>query len=98
MRCAHNGDSAGDREFDSNVSYFLILIKACLMLVCTHFTCFFCPFTSVGDVWEDEYAPFRPKSFEVHRTNSQHVPLPIMGFEYVNGLPQIRKGPLRPSV
>ena len=24
--------------------------------------------------------------------------LPMMGFEYVNGLPPIHKGPLRPSV
>ena len=26
------------------------------------------------------------------------MPLPMMGFEYVNGLPPIHKGPLRPSV
>ena len=55
----------------------------------------FVPFTSVGDEWEDEYAPFRPKSFEIHPTNSQSVPLPMMGFEYVNGLPPIHKGPFR---
>ena len=30
--CAHNGDFARDREFDSNVFYFLILIMACLTL------------------------------------------------------------------
>ena len=79
--CAHNGDSTRDREFDSNVSYFLILIKACSILVCTHFTWFFYPFTSIGDEWEDEYTLFGPKSFEVHLTNSQRVPLPMMGFE-----------------
>jgi len=43
-------------------------------------------------------APFEPKSFEVHPTNSQSALLPIMGFEYVKGLPPIYKGPLRPSV
>ena len=58
----------------------------------------FVPFTSVGDEWEDEYAPFRSKSFEIHLTNSQSVPLLMMGFEYVNGLPPIHKGLLRPSV
>ena len=36
-RCTHSGDSIGDREFNSNVSYFLILIKARSILVCTHF-------------------------------------------------------------
>ena len=55
----------------------------------------FIPFTPVGDAWEDEYAPFKPKSLEVHPTNSQSVPLPMMGFEYVNGLSSIHKGPLR---
>ena len=44
------------------------------------------------------YAPFKPKSFDVHPTNSQCVPLPIMGFEYINGLPPIHKGPLRSLV
>jgi len=43
-------------------------------------------------------APLGPKSFEVHPTNSQLVPLPMMGFEYVKGLPPIHKGQLRPSV
>ena len=52
----------------------------------------------VGDEWEDEYAPFRPKSFEVHPVNSQCVSLRMMGFEYVNGLPPIHKFSLRPSV
>ena len=58
----------------------------------------FVPLTSVGDEWEDEYFPFRPKSFKVHPTNSQSVSLPMMGFEYINGLPPIHKGPLRPSI
>ena len=58
----------------------------------------FVPFTLVGDKWENEYAPFKPKSFEVHPTNLQSMPLPMMGFKYVNGLPPIHKGPLRPSV
>ena len=43
-------------------------------------------------------APFGPKSFEVHPTNSQSMPLPIMGFEYVNGLPPIHNGLFRPKV
>ena len=38
-------------------------------------------------------APFRPKSSEVHPTNSQLVPLPVMGFENINGLPPIHYGP-----
>ena len=59
--------------------------------LCTHVTL-------VGDEWEDEYASFVPKFFEVHPTNSQSVPLPMMGFEYVNGLLPIHKGPLRPLV
>jgi len=95
VRCAHSGDSIRDSEFYSNVSYFLILMKACSILVCTHFTWFFCSFTSVSDEWEDEYAPFGPKYFEVHPINSQCVLLPIMGFKYVNSLPPIHKGPLK---
>ena len=97
-RCAHSGDSVGDRKFDSNVSYFLILINDCSILVCTHFAWFFCPFILVSDEWEDKYAPFEPKSFKIHPTNSQCVPLPMMGFEYINGLPPIHKGPLKPLV
>ena len=58
----------------------------------------FVHFTPVVNEWEDEYALFGPKSFEVHPTNSQSMSLPMMGFEYVNGLPPIHKGPLRPSV
>ena len=33
--CTYSGDSTRDRYFDSNVSYFLILIKACSIFVCT---------------------------------------------------------------
>jgi len=58
----------------------------------------FVPFTPVGDEWEDEYTPFRPKSFGVHPTNSQSMPLPMMGFEYVNCLPPIHNVPFRPKV
>ena len=58
----------------------------------------FVPFTSVSDEWEDEYAPFRPKSFEVHPMSTLSMPLPMMGFEYINGLSPIHKGPIRPLV
>ena len=97
-RYAHSDDFAGDREFDSNVSYFLILKKACSIFVCTHFIWFFCPFHPGYDEWEDVYAPFGPKSFGVYPTNSQSMPLPMMGFEYINGLPPIHYGPFRPKV
>ena len=96
--CTHSGDFTRDREFDSNVSYFLILIKACSIFVYTHFTWFFCPFTLVDDMWEDEYTPFGPKSSGVHPTNSQSMPLPMSGFEYVNGLLPIYYNPFRPKV
>ena len=43
-------------------------------------------------------APFEPKSFEIHPTNSQSVPSLIMGFEYINGLPPVHYGPFRPKV
>ena len=43
-RYAHCGDSTRDREFDSNVSYFFILIKVCSIFVYTNFTWFFCSF------------------------------------------------------
>ena len=69
IRCVHSGDSTSNRELDSNVSYFLILIRASLILVCTHFTWLFFPFTSVSDEWDDEYTSFRPKSFNVYSTN-----------------------------
>ena len=42
--------------------------------------------------------PFGPKSSEVHPTNSQFVPLPIMGFKYINSLPPFNYGPFRPKV
>ena len=42
-RCTHNGDSIEDREFNSNVSYFLILIKACSIPFYTYFTWLFYP-------------------------------------------------------
>ena len=58
----------------------------------------FVPFISVSDEWEDVYAPFRPKSSGVYPTNSQSMPLPMMGFEYINGLPPIHYGPFRPKV
>ena len=37
-------------------------------------------------------APFRPKFFDVHPTNSQSVPSPIIGFEYVKSLLPIYYG------
>ena len=74
------------------------MIKACSIFVCTHFTWFFCPFTLVDDMWEDEYTPFGPKSSGVHPTNSQSMPLPMSGFEYVNGLLPIYYNPFRPKV
>ena len=95
--CAHSGNSAGDKEFDSNVFHFLILIKACLILFTHTFTWFFCPLPWLvmsGKV----KAPFGPKSCEVHPTNSQSVSSPIMGIEYINGLPPIHYGPFRPKV
>ena len=35
-------------------------------ILCLDITWFFCPFHTVRDEWEDEYAPFGPKSFGVH--------------------------------
>ena len=95
MHCAHSSDFARDRKFDSSVSYFSILIKACSYLFAHTSLGFFCPFILVGDEWEDEYTLFGLKSFEVHPTNSQYVSLPMIGFEYANDLPLIHKGPLR---
>ena len=43
-------------------------------------------------------APFKPRLFKVHLTNSQSVPLPIMGFKYINGLPLIHYSPIRRMV
>ena len=43
-------------------------------------------------------APFKPRLFKVHLTNSQSIPLPIMGFKYINGLPPIHYSPIRRMV
>ena len=98
-RCVRNGNSTGDSEFNSYVSYVLTLIKAHSILFCTQIMWFFCPFYLgwwwVGRRWK---APFEPKSFEVHPTNSHCVPLPMIGFEYVDDLPSIHEGPLRPLI
>ena len=96
--CVHNGDYTRDCEFNYYLSYVLTLIEAYSILVYTHITWFYCPFyLSWGWVgrWK---APFEPKSFKIHPTNSQCVPLPMMGFEYIDSLPLIHKGPLRPSI
>ena len=42
--------------------------------------------------------PFGPKFSEVHPTNLQSVPLPIMGFVYINGLLPIHYDPFSPKV
>ena len=89
--CAHSGDFARDRVFDFTMFHFLILIKTCLILFAKIFTWLFCPLPWLvmsGKV----KAPFEPKSSEVHPTKSQSVPSPIMGFEYINGLPPIHYG------
>ena len=80
--CAHSGDSTRDREFDSNMSYFLILIKAYSIFVCTHFTWFILSLSPRLVMSEKVEAPLGPKSSKVHPTNLQSIPLPIMGFEY----------------
>ena len=81
-----------------HVSYVLTLIKAYSILVWTLTTWFVCPFY-LGWWWVGRRkAPFGPKSFVAHPTNSQCVPLPMMGFEYVNGLLPIHKGTLGPLV
>ena len=51
--CAHSGDYTGDCEFNSYVSYVLTLIKAYSIIVRTHITWFYCPFTLVVDEWKD---------------------------------------------
>ena len=48
-----HGDSVRDNKFNSYVSYVLTLIKAYSIFAQTHITWFFCPFTSIGDEWED---------------------------------------------
>ena len=94
----HSGDSAQHNEFSSYVLYVLTLIKAYSILVCTHnymVHLSLLPQLVIVGRWK---APFEPKPFKVHPTNSQCVSLPMIGFEYINGLPPIHKGTLRPSV
>ena len=43
-------------------------------------------------------APFGPRLSGVHPTNSQFVPLSMIGFKYINGLPPIHYGSFRPKV
>ena len=80
------------------VSYVIILIKAYSILVCTHIHLVLLSLYLSWWWMERWKAPFGLKSFEVHPTNSQCMPSPMMGFECVNSLPLIHKGPLRPSV
>ena len=68
-RCVHSGDSTGDCEIISSVSYILTLIKAYSIYVCTHITWFFYPLTSVGDEWEDERLHSGPRSTQAHGWN-----------------------------
>jgi len=95
---AHSGDSNGDREFDSNVPYLLILIKTCSILVFTHFTWFFYPFYP-GWWWVGSWVcSIRAKVFR----NSSHW-LTIFAIAYDGlwvhyDLPPIHKGPFRPLV
>ena len=94
----HSGDSAQHNEFRSYVLYVLTLIKAYSILVCTHnYMVHLSLLPRLGMSGKME-GSIGPKSFEVHPTNSQCVPLPMMGFEYVNSFPLIHKGPLRPLV
>ena len=51
--CIYSGNSAGNCEFNFSVSYVLPLIKAHSIFICTHFTWFICPLTSIGDGWKD---------------------------------------------
>ena len=77
--------------------HFLILIKACSIFVCTHFTWFFCPFAWLVMSGKVD-ALFGSKSSEVHPTNSQSMLSPIMDFEYINNLSPIHYSPFRPKV
>ena len=43
-------------------------------------------------------ATFRPRLFEFYPTNSQPVSLPMMDFEYINGLPPIYYSPFWPKI
>ena len=78
---AHSGDSAGDREFDSNVFHFLILIKTCLILFAHTFTWFFCPFSMVGDEWESG-GSIRAKTF---RSSSYQLTIRAIAYCGHNG-------------
>ena len=97
-RCVHSGHSTRDCEFNSYVSYVLTLIYGYSILV-AHTNHLVLLSLYLGWWWVGRWkAPFGHKSFEVHPINSQCVSLPMMGFEYVKGLPPIHKRPLRPSV
>ena len=93
-----DGNFIGDREFDSNVFYFLIIIKAYSIFVCTHFIWFFLSLSPRLVMSGKVEAPFGPKFSRIHLSNSQSMLLPIMGFEYINGLPPIHYGPFRTKV
>ena len=81
------------------MSYFSILIKAySIFFLHTLHLVLFVLFTLISDEWEDKYTPFGPKSSGVHPTNAQSVPLPIMGFKYVNSMPPIHYNSFRPKV
>ena len=75
--CAHNGNSTGDREFDSNVFHFLILIKAYLTLFAHTFTWFFYPFAIVGEEWESG-GYIRAKTFQ---TSSHQLTIRVIAYD-----------------
>ena len=94
--CVHSGNSAKDCQFNSYVSYVLNKGSFNIFLHTYHMVRLS---LNLDWWWVGRWkAPFGPKSFEVHPTNSQCVPLPMIGFEYVDDLPSIHEGPLRPSV
>ena len=64
----------------------------------THFTWFFLSLSPWLVMSRKVEAPFGPKSSGIHPTNSQFVPLPIMGFGYINSLPPINYSLFRPKV
>ena len=77
----------GIEKFDSNVFHLLIFDEGFFNIVLLILLLgFFVPLPWLVISGKVE-APFRPRLFEVHPTNSQFVPLPIMGFEYINDLP-----------
>ena len=97
-RCTHNGDSIEDREFNSNVSYFLILIKPCSILVCTHFLVVL---LSLYLSWWWVGRWVRSIQAEIFQSSSHQLTsyaIAYDGFEYINGLPLIHNSPLRPKV